>query len=104
MDARHQKKTLSKVRRKQRKTLFYRNKPDSDELAFSAPPEVAEARVCDSQCDGKPPLGVSSEPLIPPEEYERLLEKVRDGEIEQDKVPSDDDSPFDPAVLVSAVV
>jgi hypothetical protein len=34
--------------------------------------------------------------LIPPKEYKRLLKKVRDGETEQDNVPSDDDSPFDP--------
>jgi hypothetical protein len=36
--------------------------------------------------------------LIPPKEYKRLLKKVRDGETEQDNVPSDDDSPFDPGV------
>ena len=36
--------------------------------------------------------------LIPPKEYKRLLKKVRDGETEQDNVPSDDESPFDPGV------
>ena len=91
-----QKKPLSKVRRKQRETLFYRNKPDSEELAF-APPEVAEY-VSAIHNAMKAPTWGQFKALIPPEEYERLLEKVRDGETEQDKVPSDDDSPFDPGV------
>ena len=36
--------------------------------------------------------------IIPPKEYESLLKKVQDGETEQDKVSSDDESPFDPGV------
>jgi hypothetical protein len=33
---------------------------------------------------------------MPPNEYKRLLKKVQDGDTKQDKLPSDDDSPFDP--------
>jgi len=91
------KKTLSKVGRKHRKTLFYRNKPDiGRELAF-APPEVAEYVSAIHNAMQAPTWG-KFKALIPPKEYKRLLKKVRDGETEQDKLPSDDDSPFDPGV------
>ena len=90
------KKTLSKVLRKQRKTLFYTNRPDSGDLAF-APPEVAEYVSAIHNAMEAPTWG-QFKALMPPEEYKRLLRKVRDGETQQDKVPSDDDSPFDTGV------
>ena len=64
-------------------------------MAF-APPEVAEYVSAIHNAMAAPTWG-KFKALIPPTQYERLLEKVRDGETEQDKVPTDDDSQFDPA-------
>jgi hypothetical protein len=80
-----QKQPLSKVRRKQRKRLFYTNKPDSEELAF-APPEVAEYVSAIHNAMAAPTWG-QFKALIPPEEYERLLEKVRDAKPSKTRCP-----------------
>jgi hypothetical protein len=35
---------------------------------------------------------------MPPKEFKRLVKKVRDGKTDQDKLPSDDNSPFNPGI------
>ena len=76
------KKTLSKVRRKHRKTLFYRNKRDQTSLVF-APPKVAEYNSAIHHALAASTRG-EFKALIPPKEYKQLLKRLRDGEYDLD--------------------
>ena len=98
------KKTLSKVRRKHRKTLFYRNKRDQTSLVF-APPKVAEYNSAIHHALAASTWG-EFKALIPPKEYKQLLKRLRDGEYDLDddegydahkqrNLPENKD-PFDP--------
>lgn len=82
------------VRRKIRKTLFYRETPGGEELVF-APPEVAEYVSAIYNAMEAKTWG-EFKARMPLKEYKRLVKKAQDGETDQDKLPSDDNSLFDP--------